>query len=220
MRREFALLAAGGLLLAVFCVNVTAQDSVVPPSGSGAGSGETDEKPTPASGAVAEKAAAKWLEQLGKESLVLIENDKAGSPGFVGRKIAGRNSTMFVYRKSGWYLSLGFSDVIGPDTPLATVRQRFKYVALDRLPTPGLDVPGWQIRPRTPVSSFKEGVEILGYAGGRIQLRVKTKFFALSGRNPNVLVPADAPMPKGTYFQIRKPFPLDLTIEAPLAMGE
>jgi len=36
-------------------------------------------------------------------------------------------------------------------------------------------------------------------------------------RDPSVLVPADAPSPPGAYFQIRKEFPLDLTLEAPFA---
>ena len=115
-------------------------------------------------------------------------------------------------------VSLGFSDVIEADTPLDVVRKRLKYVALDRLPTPGLDVPGWEIRPRTPVSSFRDGVEIVDFRDGRIRVRVKSGFFALYGRDPSVLVPADAPSPKSAYFMIRQKFPLDLTIEAPLAM--
>jgi len=160
--------------------------------------------------------AAGWLDGLGDKGLVIVE--KAPAPGFVGRPVIGRKDTMFVLSKPGWYVSLGFSGAIGPDTPLATVKQRFKYIALDRLPTPGLDVKGWEIRPQTSRSSFRDGVEILACGGGKIKLRVKTKFFALYGRDPSVLVPADAPSPKGSYFQIRKQFPLDLTIDAPLAM--
>ena len=53
--------------------------------------------------------------------------------------------------------------------PLDVVRKRLKYVALDRLPTPGLDVPGWEIWPRTPVSSFREGVETRCPHGGALQ---------------------------------------------------
>lgn len=160
--------------------------------------------------------AAAWLDGLGDKGLVIVE--KAAAPGFVGQKIIGRKSTMFVLSKPGWRVSLGFSGEITPDTPLETVRQRFKYIALNQLPTPGLDVKGWKIRPQTPRSSFRDGVEILACGGGKIKLRVKTKFFALYGRDPSVMVPADAPSPKGSYFQIRKQFPLDLTIEAPMAM--
>jgi len=161
--------------------------------------------------------AAAWLEGLGDKGLVLVE--KAAAPGFVGRKITGRKSTMFVYTKPGWYMSLGFSGPITPNTPLAKLKESFKYIALNRLPTPGLAIEGWQIRPQTPRSSFSQGVEFLSYKNGQIKLRVKTQFFALYGRqNPSGPILADAPLPKGTYFQIRKPFALDLTIEAPMAM--
>ncbi len=94
----------------------------------------------------------------------------------------------------------------------------FTRVALDKLPMAGLDVKGWEIKPQTPVSSFNKGVEFLSYKDGIVKVRIKTSFYAIYGRNPNVLVPADAPSPKGSYFQIRKGFPLDLTLEAPLGM--
>jgi predicted secreted protein len=172
--------------------------------------------PVKVAGGDPKTVAAAWLEGLGAKGLVLVE--KGPAPGFVGRKIAGRKSTMFVYSKPGWYLSLGFSGPITPKTPLKTLKQSFKYIALNQLPTPGLKIEGWRIRPQTPRSSFQDGVEFLSYANGKIKLRVKTKFFALYGRDTRVMLPADAPSPKGTYFQIRKPFSLDLTIEAPMAM--
>jgi len=160
--------------------------------------------------------AGAWLEGLGEKGLVIVE--KAAAPGFVGQKIIGRKSTMFVLHKPGWYMSLGFDGPIAANTPLATLKKSFKYIALNQLPTPGLEVKGWKIRPQTPMSSFRDGVEFLSYEKGKIKLRVKTSFFALYGRDTRVLLPADAPSPKGTYFQIRKKFPLDLTIEAPMAM--
>ena len=75
------------------------------------------------------------------------------------------------------------------------------------------------IKPRTPVSSFTDGVEFLSYKNGVIKLRIKTHFFAIYGRDPSVRVPADARAPAGSYFQIRRRFPLDLTLEAPLGMA-
>ena len=176
----------------------------------------TGKAPAKVAGGDPKTVAGAWLEGLGGKGLVLVE--KAADPGFVGQWISGAKSTMFVYTKPGWYMSLGFSGKITPNTPLKTLKQQFKYIALNRLPTPGLAVEGWQIRPRTPRSSFRDGVEFLSYKNGKIKLRVKTKFFALSGRDTRVLVPMDAPSPKGAYFQIRKPFTLDLTIEAPMAM--
>jgi hypothetical protein len=169
-----------------------------------------------ATAAEAEAAAKKWLDSLGDKGLVLVE--KADDTGFVGRKVIGRSSTIFTYQKPGWWISLGFSEVIDAETPLAVVRKRLKYVALDRLPTPGLDVPGWEIRPRTPTSSFRDGVEIVNFRDGRIKVHIKSGFFALYGRDPSVLVPADAPLPKTAYFMVRQKFPLDLKIDAPLAM--
>ena len=162
-------------------------------------------------------AGRKWLDGLGMKGLV-IEQTVEGA-GFVGQKISGRDSYMYVLNQDGWYVNLGFTGKIDKDTPLKGMWQAmFKYVALDRVITPGLEVPGWDIRPRTPVSSFKDGVEFVSLEDGQLTLKVKTKFFALYGRNPNVLVPADAPSPKGSYFQIREPFPLDLTLTAPLTM--
>ena len=158
------------------------------------------------------KAATKWLDARTDSGLVIVENDV--KTAFTIRPVAGRKSSMMIYQKSGWYLSLGFDGAITEKTPLKTVRKQLKYVALNRLPTPGLNAPGWEVKPQTPVSSFKKGVEILEYRDGKITLRVRTEFFALYGRNPNVLVPADAPSPPGTYFQIRRKFPLDLTLAA------
>jgi hypothetical protein len=184
-------------------------------------SGETKETSADApkkkaSSAEAKAAATKWLDSLGGKGLVLVE--KADDTGFAGRRIVGRSSTMFTYQKPGWRVTLGFSDVIDADTPLSVVRKRLKYVALDRLPTPGLEVPGWVIWPRTPTSSFHDGVQIVDFRDGRIQVHIQSGFFALYGRDPSVLVPADAPSPPDAYFMIRRRFGLDLKMEAPLSM--
>ena len=40
------------------------------------------------------------------------------------------------------------------------------------------------------------------FTGTRIKLIVKSSFFAIYGRNKGVLVPADAPSPTGSYFQV------------------
>jgi hypothetical protein len=194
------ILATAGSFLLLTCVTALA--------------GEPPKKPT---GSEAEAAAAKWLDGLGKRGLVLREDVKKGgfvvthAPSALGRV------TKFSFQQPGWWVSFAFHGELSAETPLKTLRKKFWYVALHRLPTPGLDLPGWEVRPQTPTSSFKKGVEILAYGDGRIKLRVRTKFFALYGRDPSVLVPADAPMPPGSYFQIRRDFPLDLTIEAPFS---
>lgn len=170
----------------------------------------------PASGDEAEAAAKKWLEGLGEKGLVIDQAIEEG--GFVGTKISGRESYMYVLNQDGWYVNLGFSGKIEPDTPLEKAKAMLKYIALDRVPTPGLTIEGWDLRPRTPVSSFKEGVELVGLKDGELSIQVNTRFFALYGRNPNVLVPADAPSPKGSYFQIRQNIPFDLKLTAPLTV--
>ena len=166
----------------------------------------------------AENAAAKWVENLGDEGLVLTKEVgegelKAGyAPSGIGR------ITKFGFQQDGWWISIAFRGELKEDTPLATVQKQLWHVVLDRVPTPGLELPGWDVRPRTPRSSFSDGVEILAYGDGKIKFRVKTSFFALYGRDPSVLVPADAGAPPTSYFMIRKSFPLDLTFEGPFEL--
>lgn len=176
-------------------------------------SAETDKKPT---GSEAQVAAAEWLDGLGVKGLVL--NQAVTERGFVvthGDSAVGR-VTKFDFQQSGWWVSLAFRGELSADTPLKTLNEKFWYVTLDRIPTPGLALPGWEVRPQTPTSSVEKGVEVLQYGDGKIKLQVRTKFFALYGRDPSILVPADAPAPPSSYFQIRKEFPLDLTLEAPV----
>lgn len=162
------------------------------------------------------KAAEAWLAGLGKDGLVLNEVDKEN--GFKGRMVGRTGSSMNVFQKPGWYINLIFKGKITPDMDAATLQKNFTRVALDKLPTPGLDIKGWEIKPQTPVSSFSDGVKFLSYKDGIVKVQIKTNFFALYGRDPSVRVPAGAPSPAGSYFQIRKNFPLDLTLEAPLGM--
>jgi len=168
----------------------------------------------PVTGEQAKQAAEKWLTGLGDKGLVIRHSiDKEHgfivkhAPSAVGR------ITKFSYQQPGWWITFTFKGEHTADTPIATLRKQFWFCTVDRIVTPGLKIPGWEVRPRTPSSSFSKGVELVSMQQGKAKFRVKTSFFALYGRNPNVLVPADAPSPAGTYFQVRKSFPLDLTIE-------
>lgn len=197
---RFSILAIGGFFLLATCLTTLAIGA--------------DKKAT---GDEAEAAAAKWLDGLDKKGLVL--NEIVKERGFVvthAPSALGR-VTKFSFQQPGWRLSLAFHGEHTAETPLKTLNEKFWYVALDRLPTPGLELSGWQVWPQTPSSSVKKGVEILAYRNGKIKLRVRSKFFALYGRDPSVIFPEDAPAPAGSYFQIRKKFPLDLTLEAPFA---
>lgn len=172
---------------------------------------DATEKPT---AQIAEQAAGEWLNDLGATGLKLDAQFDEG--GFEIQDIVGSNSVMAVLSQDKWRITIGFSGPIDADTPLKTVQDRLSYVALDRLPTPGLEIEGWDIRPTTPTSSISDQKEIAitGFKDGKLTLHVETKCFALKGRDPDVLTPADAPMPKGSYFQIRRNFSLLLNIEA------
>ena len=195
------------LLVGVWGPGAAAQN---PPPGS------PKPKPKKATVEEAKTATQKWLSENERKGLVL--NVKEEKTLLQGRAIAGSRSTMFVFQKPGWYLTLGFDGKLTPDMTAAQVQQKLKYVVLDRLPIAEIKAPGWEIRPQTPVSSFKEGVKITSFEDGRIQFKVETRFFAIYGRDPSVLVPADAPTPPHAYFQIRKNFPLNLTMDAPLKL--
>ena len=200
MTIRLSIFTLGGALLLATCLTAPA--------------GEADKKST---SRVAKTTSAKWLDQLGEKGLVLDKRINKGGFTVTHADSALGRITKFTFQQPGWWVSLTFHGELTAKTPLKTLKKKFWHVALDRLPTPGLKLPGWEVRPQTPTSSFKKGVEILTYGNGKIKLRVRTKFFALYGRNPSVLVPADAPAPPSSSFQIRKEFPLDLTLEAPFA---
>jgi hypothetical protein len=166
----------------------------------------------------AQSRASQWLEKMGGK---LVFDYKAADkePGFVGAQIAGSQDTMYVLSNKGWQVTLGFKGKISPDDSVESLNKRLAYVALDNIPTPGLEVKGWAITPRTPVSSFHEGVEILEFKNGIAKIAIKTKCFCLSGAVKKELLgplPADAGLPEGTYFQLRQNIPLEVTFEAPL----
>ena len=173
--------------------------------------------------ATSESAEAKtrdWLDKLGKRG-VLIE-ESSTKTALSGRYVRGANSTSFDFNQAGWQLTVGFSGKVTVDTKLDDLRKRLTFVALDKLPTPGLEVPGWEIKPRTPTSRISKGVELVALEDRSLTLKVKTQCFALHGTNPKLmkLVPADAGSPKSAYFQIRKRFPLELTLTAPFKAPE
>jgi sialidase-1 len=171
-------------------------------------------KPTAAE---AQAQAAAWLDRLGDRGLVL--DATLAEPGFVvrqGASAVGR-VTKFELDQAGYRVSFTFRGEHTAATPPATLREQFWLAVIDRVPTPGFDLPGWETRPLTPTSSFDKGVELVSLADGWATFRVQAEFFALSGRDPAVLVPADAPAPPGSFFQLRRRFPLDLTISAPVA---
>lgn len=169
-----------------------------------------------ATAAEARAIASRWLEGLGPRGLVLSETMRQGGFEVSHASRPQGRVTRFQLRQPGWSLLLAFRGEHTLTTPRRTLQSTLWYVAPDQLPTPGLELPGWEVAALTPRSSFREGVEILSYGNGRIRLRIRTSFFALHGRDPSVLVPADAPAPPASFFRIRRTIPLDLTIDAPV----
>jgi hypothetical protein len=165
-----------------------------------------------------EAVAKKWLDGLGEKGVVVTEVPKAESAGFEGKHSAGTFGpvTRFSYQQPGWWVTVVFKGKFTAETPLKTLQANFDYATIDKMPTPGLAIPGWEIIPRTPSSRVVKGVEILEYAEGKMKVEINTSAFALNGRDTTVLIPADAAAPKGAYFQIRRDIPVSITITAPV----
>lgn len=118
-------------------------------------------------------------------------------------------------------ITIGFKDESIDETiTLEQLRSKFNFIALDRLPLPGLQaLPAkWQIYPQTPVSSFSDGVTLETYdtQTNTLKINVKTKFFAIYGS-----IPPEHPMgcgraPPGTYLQVRRDIECNLTFTAKL----
>lgn len=126
------------------------------------------------------------------------------------------NDHLFAFREGNLYIGLGFSEPPSSNSTLEELRATFKHIALDRIPVPGVEATNWETRLQTPRSSFKEGVTLESWKDGVLRIRVQTEFFAAYGRRTDIRIPADARMPKGTYFQIRQPIKADLVIEGRL----
>jgi hypothetical protein len=126
--------------------------------------------------------------------------------------------SLFIYSDSydRRYLSISFNKPISSKTDLKTVQDSFSHIALGHLPMPGLELPDWNFSPQTPKSSFEEGVEITAFDGKHIELKVTTTFFAVYGTKPACPEVMDAPTPEGCYFQVRRDFPLTLTLNVPV----
>jgi hypothetical protein len=119
------------------------------------------------------------------------------------------SGTLFTGHKAEVAVTLGFKDEnLTKNSSLDQLRSSFNFIALDRLPVPGLDgVPSqWQIYPQTPISSFSEGVTLEQYDPNTqvLQLTVKTNFFAIYGTVPQQHPIACGRAPKGTYLQVRR----------------
>lgn len=103
------------------------------------------------------------------------------------------------------FISIGFNNEFRSSSRTEDLQSSLQYVSLNKLPMPGFQYPhGWEIYPYTPISSFKNGVEIVSYENGRLHFTVDTRFSGIYGHIRDLRVPADAPFPNGTYFVVSK----------------
>lgn len=153
------------------------------------------------------KAAVDWLEALQGKPYTAIFTGADEQP-LVARPV---NDHLFAFEGQDLYIGLGFRVPPKPTSSLKELQASLAHVALDHLPVPGLQAPAWETYLQTPTSSFKQGVTLESWEEGVLRFRVKTKFFAFRGQQKNLLVPADAGLPEGTYFQVRRDFEGDLT---------
>jgi hypothetical protein len=118
------------------------------------------------------------------------------------------SGTLFTGHESKVSITLGVKDEnLTKNSSLDQLRSSFNFIALDRLPIPGLDgIPSqWVVYPQTPISSFSEGVTLDQYDPNTqiLQLTVQTTFFAVYGTIPQQHQRC-GPAPKGTYLQVRR----------------
>ncbi|CAF1673265.1 unnamed protein product [Rotaria magnacalcarata] len=126
--------------------------------------------------------------------------------------------TIYAHTSPGIYISIGFKQPLQPGTvDLEELQQNFNYIALDKLPLLGLDVPsGWKVYPQTPMSSFDEGVRIDAYENHRLHLTISTRFFAIYGNKIEEHPIMDKPAEEGTYLQVRRDIEGFIKVNLPL----
>lgn len=177
---------------------------------------------------VARTRAERWLDALGKKEWIASFKEESSNEGFIGLRHHNQPQacphdaadSQFIYYPSSntRLVSVGFKLPVGPTTSLALAQSALSYVAVDTLPMEGLVAPGWSVFPQTPMSGLREGVAILAFGGGRIGIRVKTKFFAISGTKLSkdcVPLPDSSARPH-CYFEVRRDFVGDISIDLPV----
>jgi hypothetical protein len=182
-----------GVLMATTCLSVDAKAAVV----------STATVPTKVE---VQKAANKWILNLKGKTY------KATIRVAHGIKPLPNYDRLFEIHEGPLSIGLGFKTAPKPTSTLAELQKSLSYIALDQLPVPGIKATAWQTTLQTPISSFTNGVIIESWAKGVLRIRVKTRFFAIYGYRTDIDVPADAPMPESSYFQIPKSISADLTI--------
>lgn len=149
-------------------------------------------------------AGQAWLDRLGPQGLSVI------ATGLTGIYETKTNTPLPAYIRSSdrpWLATLGFAAPISSSMTVDEVQRLLRFFAHSGFPTPGLSKQHWQIEAQTPSSSISEGLTVLAVGPGLLKLEIKTRFFALYGRDVRAVPAADEPSPDNSYFQIRQSFP-------------
>lgn len=101
-----------------------------------------------------------------------------------------------------------------------SLQSEFMFVALDQIYT-NIHTPGWQVYPRTPVSSTGEGVSFKGSTKNRLVVSIDWEMYTVFGYATNKkcqeeLEIMDGTIPEECYVGIRKTLPLVVKINLPL----
>lgn len=164
-----------------------------------AGSGE----PTLAYKNEVTAAGQAWIDDLGSQGLHIVAD------GLTGSYETKTNTPLPAYIRSSdrpWLATLGFSEPISSSMPVTEIQRHLQFFAHSGFPTPGLRKQHWQMRAQTPSSHISDGLTVLEVGPGHLKLEIKTRFFALHGRDVRAVLAADEPSPDTSYFQIRHSF--------------
>ena len=159
----------------------------------------------------------RWLIGMEKEGLQLEYVAEEGEEGFQG-EVVNANSCIYFLQKSPWYVTVSFKTPLQPEMTLPEIEAAFQYIALDRLPTPGLEAKGWNFRPQVKSASISKGVTFLAYDKGILKLKVQTECYALFARIPQAPELTDAKAPRDSFFQLHHEYPLQVIMEAPFQL--
>ena len=88
--------------------------------------------------------ATEWLRKL-DGNIILDYKTAEKNAGFIGAAINGSSDTMYTLNCDGWYVTLGLQGKLQADNTAASLQERLKFIALDKVPTPGLEVIGWEV---------------------------------------------------------------------------
>ena len=168
------------------------------------------ENPDAASYQTVYDAVQQWVTQLDGGVYKATIRARDGVSPLPSREI---NARLVAFTEGDVYMAVGFSEAPKREASVRELQATLEFVALDRIPVPGVNATAWETRFMTPRSSFKEGVTFESWKDGVLRLRVQTTFFAASACRTDLVFPMDSPLPAGTCFRITAPIKADLIIE-------